>query len=113
MRTLELKIPPPLVTLLFGLSMWGAAHLLNPVEISWTGRLIAANVLGALGVMSAVVGAWAFGRAKTTVNPLNPEAASSVVTSGIYSVTRNPMYTGLTLVLLGWAVWLAVPWLFL
>jgi protein-S-isoprenylcysteine O-methyltransferase Ste14 len=61
----------------------------------------------------AILGSWAFRKAKTTVSPINPEKASSVVTGGIYSYTRNPMYVGLTAVLVGWAVWLSVPWLFL
>jgi protein-S-isoprenylcysteine O-methyltransferase Ste14 len=61
----------------------------------------------------ALLGIWAFRHAKTTVDPIHPEAASSVVTGGIFSQTRNPMYLGLVALLLGWAVWLAVPWVFL
>jgi protein-S-isoprenylcysteine O-methyltransferase Ste14 len=44
-----------------------------------------------------------FGRAGTTVNPHQPEKTSALVTGGIYAWTRNPMYLGLTLVLIGWA----------
>lgn len=36
-----------------------------------------------------------------------------MVTGGVYRLTRNPMYVGLTLLLTTWAVWLAVPWTFL
>jgi protein-S-isoprenylcysteine O-methyltransferase Ste14 len=39
----------------------------------------------------------AFRRAKTTVNPLHPEKASALVTTGLYRITRNPMYVGLLL----------------
>ena len=35
------------------------------------------------------------------------------MTRGIFGYTRNPMYVGLTAVLLGWAVWLSVPCVFL
>jgi protein-S-isoprenylcysteine O-methyltransferase Ste14 len=38
---------------------------------------------------------------------LSPETATSLVDGGIFSVSRNPMYVGLLLVSIGWAVWLA------
>ncbi|MNJ74873.1 hypothetical protein D3C77_718740 [compost metagenome] len=43
------------------------------------------------------------------VNPLKPASASALVTSGIYRVTRNPMYLGFALVLAAWTVFLASP----
>jgi len=46
-------------------------------------------------------------------SPLEPEAATSLVTGGIYRYTRNPMYVGFAALLLGWAVYLAVPWVLL
>jgi protein-S-isoprenylcysteine O-methyltransferase Ste14 len=65
--------------------------------------------LAGLGVLVAVLGMLAFRRAKTTINPVNIGAASSIVTSGVYRYTRNPMYVGLALMLVGWAVHIAVP----
>lgn len=41
------------------------------------------------------------------MNPLSPDSASDLVTQGIYRLTRNPMYLGFTLMLVGWAVLLA------
>jgi protein-S-isoprenylcysteine O-methyltransferase Ste14 len=43
---------------------------------------------------------------KTTVNPQSPELASTLVTNGIYSVTRNPMYVGMLIMLAAFALWL-------
>lgn len=56
-----------------------------------------------------VAGVIEFHRARTTVNPLRPEAASAFVVSGIYRVTRNPMYVGMAIVLLAWAIYLSHP----
>lgn len=62
--------------------------------------------LAAVGVSVAVAGVVSFRTAKTTVNPLKPETASSLVVFGIYQVTRNPMYLGALIVLIGWATFL-------
>jgi len=113
MKTLELKIPPPIVTALVGAAMWVAAQRLGAVHSTGSLRFTIAVVCAALGFIVAFAGFLAFRRAKTTVDAIHPEAASSVVTSGVYSYTRNPMYLGLTAVLVGWAVWLSVPWVFL
>jgi protein-S-isoprenylcysteine O-methyltransferase Ste14 len=110
MRTLELKVPPPLVTLLAAAAMWGIARVTPAIEASARMRLIAAIVIALAGIATGVSGVTAFRRAKTTTNPLKPETSSSLVTSGIYRFTRNPMYVGLALVLLAWAVFLSSPW---
>src|SRR5664279_3386787 len=66
-----------------------------------------ALAIAAVGAAFSVGGVIAFRRAKTTVNPMKPEAASSLVSSGVYRATRNPMYVGLLLVLVAWAVFLS------
>jgi protein-S-isoprenylcysteine O-methyltransferase Ste14 len=48
-----------------------------------------------------------FWKVHTTVNPMKPSSTSSLVTSGIYHFTRNPMYLGLLFILIGWALYLA------
>ena len=48
-----------------------------------------------------------FRRAKTTVDPTKPDSASSLVRTGIYRRTRNPMYLGFLLILTGCAAALA------
>jgi protein-S-isoprenylcysteine O-methyltransferase Ste14 len=113
MQALELKIPPLVAAFLAGATMWVAAYLLPAVHRTGQLRFVVAVVCAAFGVIIAFLGFWAFRQAKTTVNPVTPEAASSVVTGGVYSYTRNPMYVGLMFVLLGWAVWLSVPWVFI
>jgi protein-S-isoprenylcysteine O-methyltransferase Ste14 len=109
MRTLELKIPPAVIVLLLGAAMWAATRLWPGLRIAlpFRGVFAAGLILAGLGI--ALVGIISFRRAGTTVNPLQPAAASQLVVSGIYHRTRNPMYLGMLLVLLGWAAWLAHP----
>ena len=45
-----------------------------------------------------------FKKQKTTVNPIKIENASFLVTSGIFEYSRNPMYLGMALILLGLAL---------
>ncbi len=63
-------------------------------------------LLVVVGSMITFSGVWSFRAASTTVDPLQPEKASTLVTTGIYKLTRNPMYLGMLLVLLGWFVYL-------
>jgi protein-S-isoprenylcysteine O-methyltransferase Ste14 len=59
------------------------------------------------GVVTGALGVVSFRRARTTVNPTRPDSSSSLVLSGVYAFTRNPMYLGLLLVLVGWAIFLS------
>jgi protein-S-isoprenylcysteine O-methyltransferase Ste14 len=109
MNSLELKIPPPLVALATALLMWLTSWVARPIDAPLAWRLGIAAALVALGQSISISGIVAFRRAKTTPNPLKPTAASSLVSSGIYRFSRNPMYLGLLLTLLAWAVFLASP----
>ncbi len=72
-------------------------------------RLGTALVFVAIGQSISISGILLFRRAGTTVNPFKPGATSSLVTTGIYRFTRNPMYIGLLLTLLGWVAFLSSP----
>ena len=112
MSALELKIPPPLVAAAVAGCMYAAAVLLPaPVLALPPGvRVGMALALAAVGAGFDVAGLLAFRKARTTVNPLTPHRSVAVVSTGVYRFTRNPMYLGLALILLGLAVYLASPW---
>jgi len=105
--SLELRVPPVAVASIAALCMWLLSRWTPGLEWGQPWRLGTAVLLLATGVLVAVAGVLEFRRARTTVNPTTPQAASSMVRSGIYRHTRNPMYLGMLLVLAGWAVWLA------
>ena len=109
MNRLELKLPPPVVALCFALLMWLTSELVQPLDVPFGLRLGAGLALAFFGQSISISGMVAFRRARTTMNPINPGAASSLVSSGVYRFTRNPMYLGLLLTLLGWAAYLSNP----
>jgi protein-S-isoprenylcysteine O-methyltransferase Ste14 len=107
---LEHRIPPPALAVIFAAAMWGLSKLAPGVAASLAARVIVAVPVVLIGAAFSVAGMLSFRRAGTTINPLKPEAATSFVSSGIYRVTRNPMYVGLAICLLGWTIYLGSPW---
>lgn len=107
MPRLELKIPPVIVWLAFAGAMFGIARCIPALSFALPGSTAIALALVVLGVALTLAGVAAFRRERTTVNPLDPSASSSVVSSGVYRFTRNPMYLGFLLTLAGWAAYLA------
>ena len=110
MHALELKIPPPVVALLSAAAMWFVSTITPTLDVPFAARIGTALLIALIGGTFDVGGLIFFLRAKTTVNPLQPARTSALVTSGIYRITRNPMYVGMLLILIGWAVFLAAPW---
>ena len=107
MQALELKVPPVALVLLFAVMMWLLSASASSMALAVPWRAPVALMLWSAGFAIALAALFEFLRAKTTVNPLTPEAAAAMVTSGIYRYSRNPMYVGLLLALIGWDVWLS------
>ena len=107
---LELRIPPPLVMLLYMVTVFGFDKIM-PFNLFYLPWLTYVSIIS-LVTFGGVVALWGvkeFKEAKTTVNPLKPESSSSLVSSGIYQYTRNPMYLGLLLILLSAVVYTQHP----
>ena len=103
---LELKVPPLALVLLFGGLMWlVSASSIFAISLPW--RWVFSLIFYTVGSAIVLAGVLTFRRMKTTVNPLTPEATTTMVTLGIYRFTRNPMYLGFLLVLTGWATYLS------
>lgn len=110
MQALELKIPPLALVLLFAVLMALITWLTPELELSHRLRIGNAACLTGLGFGFALAGVASFRRAQTTVNPLAPESSSSLVKSGVYRYSRNPMYVGFLLWLLAWGIYLSNGW---
>jgi protein-S-isoprenylcysteine O-methyltransferase Ste14 len=105
MSALSLRIPPLAVVAAFAAAIVLAGIHVPLARISVPGHAYLAVSLAVLGFLIALLGVIQFRRAGTTVNPMAPHKASAVVSSGIYRVSRNPMYLGFALALLGVAAW--------
>ena len=99
---METKIPPPIVTLIFGFATYLSRKIFPEIEIQYSSFFgIFLLLLGFFILISAVK---LFRNDKTTVNPLSPEQATKLVTNGIFKLSRNPMYLGMAVILASVAV---------
>ncbi|GAA5522840.1 isoprenylcysteine carboxylmethyltransferase family protein [Aliifodinibius salicampi] len=103
---LKLKIPPAVVAIFFASLMWIMDNFFHfhgtDFRISWWVSVFCF----AAGGMIGVVGLIQFYRKSTSINPHKPDSASSLVDSGIYRFSRNPMYLALLLILISYGIYL-------
>ncbi len=69
------------------------------------GRAAAVVTLSSACLALDVAAGLGFRRASTTLDPSHPEQASTLVTTGAHSISRNPMYVGLVGLLTAHAIW--------
>lgn len=102
LELLKTRIPPPLYAIATATLMWWVDRVFpiaRVIEAPWS----------RLGWMLVMIGfaidgysATIFFSAKTTVNPMRITDSTHLVTSGLYRWSRNPMYCGLLIALIGW-----------
>jgi protein-S-isoprenylcysteine O-methyltransferase Ste14 len=102
LSALETRIPPPLVALILGAIAWG----IGGPALDFPGRTIFAIHAASLGLAVEIVAALAFVKRKTTLLPWAPERTGTLVTSGLFRFSRNPMYVGQALLLAAWVLYL-------
>jgi protein-S-isoprenylcysteine O-methyltransferase Ste14 len=105
MHRLELRVPPLVLVALFAAAIVAASVWMPLVRVPVPGHRALAVLLVLAGLGVALAGVLAFRRVRTTVNPMAPQRTRTVVRTGLYRLSRNPMYLGLALALLGLAAW--------
>lgn len=113
MRWLEHRIPPPLVAIVIS---WGMHSVARSSPGEFLPEELQALLIGLFLSLAALFfsRSWqAFRAAQTTLNPIHIDQATTLVGNGIYRVSRNPMYVGLTSLEMAWACYLQAPLAFL
>ena len=96
---IKTRIPPPIVAITFGFLIKYTKNIFPVVEIK--NKIILGSFMiisGLIIIFSAII---LLKKYKTTITPLKPFKATKLIVSGVYKYSRNPMYLGLLLVLIG------------
>lgn len=103
---LQNRIPPPILTMALALVMGLATGWPELAPLRWTLASVVFMAAGAFGIPALR----AFRKAGTTIDPVRIDRVASLVTTGVYGRTRNPMYLSLVLLLSAWALVLGGLW---
>jgi protein-S-isoprenylcysteine O-methyltransferase Ste14 len=99
------KFPPPIL-FVFGALIGWQLHRMYPLPIVASGSSAVTSGIGwislAVGFLLSLWGVLTFRLAGTAIVPLAP--ATHIVNSGPYRFSRNPMYVGMAVMLLGGSV---------
>jgi protein-S-isoprenylcysteine O-methyltransferase Ste14 len=106
MKVMKLRIPPPLVAFTFALAMWVTSIAISGATLESELLMPLSLLILVAGLSVNILAVMTFRRGKTTINPLKPDTASQLMRTGIYRMSRNPMYLGMLLMLSAWALWL-------
>jgi len=93
------------------LALMTAVAVLGPWgQGSWSrsSASLPAIALLLVGGFCGIAGVWVLGRNRT-IFP-KPHADSALITHGIYSWMRHPLYTSVMLLSIGWSLWWASGW---
>ncbi len=103
---LELKIPPAIVTLIIAAGMWWIDQYLVFGWAEFDLAIWLSTIFLGIGGVFGGMGLVEFFKESTSIDPHKPQKASNLVTTGIYSISRNPMYMGLLSILVGYGLYL-------
>ena len=107
MKALKLKIPPVAQFIAVALGMWLIAKFAPALSIDIPARRVLVVLFTGLGGLIAIPAVATFLARGTTIEPRRPEEASRLVTTGVFRYSRNPMYLGLLVLLIAWALYLS------
>lgn len=107
------RVPPPILTVIAIAGIWAADHWLPGLSRSHRFFPLFGVIIIAAGLAIILWAGVLFKANETTVNPFRPDKTSAIVESGPYKFSRNPMYLGMLLTIIGaafvWHALLALP----
>ena len=100
---MKLKIPPALVAAILAGLMRLIALYIPLGSLILPGASWVASALLLVGAILGVVGLYQFYRNGTSIDPHKPSKTKTLITDGVYSYSRNPMYLALFFLLIAYA----------
>ena len=104
---LALKIPPALLFVIWLAVMASLRFIFPGLNYQFFLTPYVAALFFFLGLLLILVAFFHFRKEQTSVNPRRPEQTSHIIKTGIYKLSRNPMYLGFFMWLTAWAFILA------
>ena len=101
-KYLNTKIPPPIITLLSIVIIY---LFESKIEYSQLHLKAVGMIFLILGLTLIFLAVLKFIKTKTTVDPTRPHKTSNLVITGIYKLTRNPMYLGMLFLIMAYAIY--------
>ena len=101
-----MKVPPVLQTLIAAALAWVLGRVAPLWHVEPQVSLVGIGVSVAIALVFLGSALLRFRSQRTTVDPMNPDKAQSLVVTGVYKVTRNPMYVGFVCLLAAWCFYL-------
>lgn len=96
-----MHIPPPVFALGAVLILYGGDKVLPSLSIHPQGQWLVGAICVIIGLGIAAMSLRNFTQKKTTITPVHPEKTSVLVTDGVYSYSRNPMYLSMAICIAG------------
>ena len=106
MHWLERKIIPPFQVLILGTVEWWLHRSIGFLHYHFGFEYLLSRILLVIALVLVVASIYPFWRHKTTVNPVKLGDTSSLITTGMFGFSRNPIYVADALVLVAWTVYL-------
>jgi len=100
---MHLKVPPPVAVAVALALLYAAGRWLPGLSLTFPGQTGLAVLLLFAGLSIGAHALWGFLKVRTTFNPVTPHKARTLVTGGLYRVSRNPMYVADVLLILALA----------
>jgi len=98
---MEKKIYPPIQVIIIISLMYLLKYLFTSFNYSFPDKQMVFSFLLIVSLFIGLSAIYSFRKHKTTVNPTTPEATSTIVNTGIYAFSRNPMYLAMVIFLIG------------
>lgn len=99
---METKIPPPIVTVIFIFLIAFSNRLVEPFSFKY--QMPLGIVIIIYGLLVLILAVRVFKQLETTINPMQPSQASKLAIIGPFKYTRNPMYLGMSIMLIGFGL---------